>query len=235
MLYTEIEERVSEEDIVLDIGTKSGSKLKNVDANIIGIDIDLKPSLDIQYLFGDGCQLPFKNDCFDYILCYQVLEHVHDKSLMLDEIQRVIKPSGVAMFSFPNRLFPGRPHSPPRWYSYLPRKWGVLLADILLTRQVANYYKNNVYNLSPISARNMLESRFQSVDYNTLNDKLKYRTRYLDKSDDYPHSHSPTSGGIFFTKYLLPIIQLMADNLLFTWVFELIFPEVEYICSDVKK
>ena len=43
--------------------------------------------------FADVCELPFENDAFDYVSCYDVLEHLvpGDEQAALDELGRVCK------------------------------------------------------------------------------------------------------------------------------------------------
>lgn len=52
-------------------------------------------------IIGDTAQLPFANNCFDYIICTQVLEHVKEPQALLCEAFRVLKPEGVIYLSAP--------------------------------------------------------------------------------------------------------------------------------------
>ncbi len=45
--------------------------------------------------------MPFQNESFDAILCYHVLEHVHDDQKCMQEILRVLKPNGWAILQVP--------------------------------------------------------------------------------------------------------------------------------------
>jgi SAM-dependent methyltransferase len=51
--------------------------------------------------YYDGGRFPFDDSKFDSILCNQVLEHVFDPDLFLSEINRVLKPSGMAIITVP--------------------------------------------------------------------------------------------------------------------------------------
>jgi SAM-dependent methyltransferase len=51
----------------------------------------------------DGIALPFKNNVFDAVYSFHVLEHAVDASLLLGEISRVLKPGGIAWIGTPNR------------------------------------------------------------------------------------------------------------------------------------
>ncbi len=53
---------------------------------------------------GSIIDLPFESNRFDTVLCLDVLEHIlyPDQEKALLEIQRVLKPNGLAVFSIPN-------------------------------------------------------------------------------------------------------------------------------------
>jgi SAM-dependent methyltransferase len=49
--------------------------------------------------FAIGEMLPLKDECFDLVLCTQVLEHVTEPEKVLNEIRRVLKKHGVLILS----------------------------------------------------------------------------------------------------------------------------------------
>ena len=49
----------------------------------------------------DVTSLTFKDDSFDCIVCYHVLEHVPDDSKAMSELLRVLKPGGWAILQVP--------------------------------------------------------------------------------------------------------------------------------------
>jgi SAM-dependent methyltransferase len=57
------------------------------------------------YVAADGMQLPFKTGCFDHTICSEVLEHLADDRQALQELARVMKPSGQVIITFPHRKF----------------------------------------------------------------------------------------------------------------------------------
>lgn len=51
----------------------------------------------------DGAHLPFASASVDLALSFEVLEHVPDETVALNEIHRVLKPRGEIIFSVPNK------------------------------------------------------------------------------------------------------------------------------------
>jgi SAM-dependent methyltransferase len=45
----------------------------------------------------------FENNSFDTVISFQVIEHIRQDALFLQEIHRVLKPGGLALISTPNR------------------------------------------------------------------------------------------------------------------------------------
>jgi 2-polyprenyl-6-hydroxyphenyl methylase/3-demethylubiquinone-9 3-methyltransferase len=61
--------------------------------------------LQIDYLTGVGEHLPFPDGSFDHVICCDVLEHVDNLDLVIGEISRVLKPSGLFLYDTINRTF----------------------------------------------------------------------------------------------------------------------------------
>jgi SAM-dependent methyltransferase len=57
------------------------------------------------YVAADGMRLPFKTATFDQTICSEVLEHLADDRKALQELARVMKPSGQLIITFPHRKF----------------------------------------------------------------------------------------------------------------------------------
>ncbi len=52
-------------------------------------------------VWGDGNRLPFASSSIDSVLLSEVIEHVPEPALMLDEVQRVLRPGGRALLTVP--------------------------------------------------------------------------------------------------------------------------------------
>jgi SAM-dependent methyltransferase len=90
---------------VLDIGcgTKPYKDLFNT-VSYTGIDTDTSghnhefSSVDVFY---DGTFLPFPNNKFDSIVCFEVMEVVFNPDLLLSEANRILRNGGKALFTVP--------------------------------------------------------------------------------------------------------------------------------------
>lgn len=52
-------------------------------------------------LLGDGRRLPILTDSVDTVLCTEVLEHVPDPDVLMQEMSRVLKPGGTLLVTVP--------------------------------------------------------------------------------------------------------------------------------------
>lgn len=217
-------EHSSPSDVVLDVGSKSGEDMEKLSCETVAVDITFRRTdRDTDYIVADGTNLPFRSNSFDYVLCNQVLEHVADTEGMIEEISRVLDPDGEAIFNFPNRLAPTSPHSPPWWYSYLPRAVGNRLADSLLDEATAEYYRTSEYMLTPMTARWLLHKHFHSVRYCTFEYKNTYDDEIKNGLKSFRHR-------ILF--YVSPLFSHVESVPVVGWLIELVYSHVAYVCSN---
>ncbi|MBZ9728431.1 methyltransferase domain-containing protein [Salegentibacter sp. JZCK2] len=73
-------------------------KLKNLDYTTTDLN---SPLADVR---ADICDLPFKENEFDFILCNHVLEHIPDDTKAMQELYRILKPGGTAILQIPQDL-----------------------------------------------------------------------------------------------------------------------------------
>jgi len=77
---------------------KRFKKLEHIDYTTTDLN---SPLADIK---ADICNLPFKNDSYDMILCNHVLEHIPNDTKAMQEIYRVLKPGGLGILQIPQDL-----------------------------------------------------------------------------------------------------------------------------------
>lgn len=94
---------------ILDVGSASGWFLSNIKkkfpkSKCVGVDkykeaiiFGNKKYKNLNLVFGDAQNLPFKDNSFDLVICAEVLEHVNNPSKVLSEIYRVLTPGGLAV------------------------------------------------------------------------------------------------------------------------------------------
>jgi SAM-dependent methyltransferase len=94
------------------------------------------------FVVGDLEGLPFADDTFDAVVCFEAIEHVADPSCVLDEFRRVLRPEGVLLISSPNRgVYP--PGNRFHIHEYRPRELEEALArrfaNVRLYQQRSHY------------------------------------------------------------------------------------------------
>lgn len=144
--------------------------------NIISGDIDNKniengrkllPNLHFIYLDAQK-PLSFKDHTFDKVIMTEVLEHLEDEEIILQEIKRVLKKSGLLMLSVPRT----------RWYNlFSPITWVQHKREYTPAR-VKNVLENNNFRITKL----FLGGNFYSLLNLWLHLFFKYvfRKLYLD-------------------------------------------------------
>ena len=74
---------------------KKFKKMRDIDYDTIDLNSPLAS------IKADICNLPIKDNTYDYILCNHVLEHVLDDKKAIEELYRVLKIGGVGIFQVP--------------------------------------------------------------------------------------------------------------------------------------
>lgn len=100
----------------LDIGCRDGywsERLKEKGYQVKSLDIEPHYDNSISHDIETG--LPFADKSFDLIWCTEVIEHLHEPKFLLIEIERVLKPEGLAILTTPNSGW---------WFYAISKLWG---------------------------------------------------------------------------------------------------------------
>ena len=104
---------------VLDVGCGGGAACEfaaKLGAQVSGIDLSpnsikaaqdhaIKSNLKIDYQSGIAEKLPYDDNTFDMVLCFDVLEHVDDWNKVVSEVYRVLNKEGLFLFDTINKTF----------------------------------------------------------------------------------------------------------------------------------
>ena len=143
---------------VLEIGTGSGAIaqfLATREPRIAMVTaVDVRDQRVVREGYGfepyDGTRLPFGDGRFDLVISNHVIEHVGDRTQQLrhlQEVERMLKPSGVAYVACPSRWQLVEPHFRLIALSWIPRGWRD--AYVRLAR------KGRGYDCDPLSHREL--------------------------------------------------------------------------------
>jgi SAM-dependent methyltransferase len=77
----------------LDLGSRS-----RIRPDALTLDVEAAEGVDV---VGDGHDLPWPDDTFDYVWCNAVLEHVRNPFVVASEIMRTLRPGGIAIVQVP--------------------------------------------------------------------------------------------------------------------------------------
>jgi ubiquinone/menaquinone biosynthesis C-methylase UbiE len=111
------------------VGCGTGKEIYLPKGFSVGIDLSLSALLVAKkesrsskpLILADACNLPFKDDTFDCVICSEILEHIPKPERAVAELSRVLN-RGIAIITVPN------------WYS----SWGLIrkLAEIFTRKQI---------------------------------------------------------------------------------------------------
>lgn len=80
-------------------------------ARVVALDFTVPHQVEsFPFVIADALGVPFPDDCFDLVICTNLIEHVPDPAELLREIYRVLKPRGVVYLSYPPYYSPKGGH-----------------------------------------------------------------------------------------------------------------------------
>jgi SAM-dependent methyltransferase len=176
----------------LELGCGRGS-LAGVAPGYAGIDLAFTPlvSIDANCVQGDMEQLPFRDAVFGFAFTWAALEHVPHPERVLGELERVLKPGGVALLA-------------PAWHC---RPWAAEglefrpYDDLTLTQRIRKRlipFRNNVlwravFELPHRISRELRRTR--NFEYGKLKPNLE---EFVGTDCDAFSSMDPQSAALYF-------------------------------------
>ena len=103
----------SKKDIILEVGCNFGELVKQLRPlchKVIGIDINkeaIESSNCAGLYFMNATELKFKDEYFSKIISLHTIEHIPNLKKAFTEMERVLKPRGIAVLVYPFELFRG--------------------------------------------------------------------------------------------------------------------------------
>lgn len=104
--------------VLIEIGCGACHVLERLDAPVrVGLDLSetmlhvaarRTRGTNIRLLRADAEQLPLDDAVADVVVCTEVLEHVPDPEAVVIEVKRILKPTGLALFTVPHEQAIGR-------------------------------------------------------------------------------------------------------------------------------
>lgn len=179
-------------------------QIVNPECFVIGIDIDFQSLIKNQcrenLLQMNGYQLGFKDNSFDCIFSYHVLEHIQDYCGALSEVKRVLKPNGFFILGVPNKI----------------RLFGYIGSNVTLPTKI-------IWNLNDLlmRIRGKFENQYGAHAGFTKSELLNHVDKYFFRTMDV------TSEYFYFCyeakKKLLKIINKFKLN-------AILFPSIYFLC-----
>ena len=132
---------------VLDIGCGGGLNSRSISSLghlVVGIDISNEALKKYRECGFECCRmdvergLGFDDKYFDLVFCSEVIEHLVNFEVLLEEIHRVLKPGGRLILSTPNSAF---------WLYRLAALFGITLSEIQHPKHLVFFSKRSLRKL----------------------------------------------------------------------------------------
>jgi len=134
---------MAKNSLVLEVGCGEGygsHLLSRHVKKVVGLDINAKTinhasnkycSQNCIFKTYDGVNIPYKNNIFDAVISFQVIEHIQDDTNYVSEIHRVLKQKSIFILTTPNRTYRLNPGQRP-WNRFHVREYSAnSLKDLL--------------------------------------------------------------------------------------------------------
>ena len=175
---------------------------------------ELKKDNDITFIKAEVPPLhKIENEMFDFVVTFQVIEHIKNDKLFLNEIKRVLKPGGKLIMTTPNILM-SLTRSPWHIREYTPAQMrdvvksvftNIELKGVFGNKKIMQYYQKNKESVAKVTKWDILNMQYWlprwilKIPYDILNrfnrhklqdenrglvDAVAYTDYSVDKSTD---------------------------------------------------
>lgn len=170
---------VLEGRIILDLGcgpNPLSNSFQQMSSRLVGLDKErhyieqAKRNTSLQLILADATCLPFRDESFTFVLCNDVLEHVHYHVKLMKELLRVLARGGAAYVQCANKYQIIEPHFLLPFLSWIPRPFADAYARIARKgRSYEGYYPSTRKELLSLT------SMYRMVDLTYRRTLLKIR------------------------------------------------------------
>lgn len=157
---------------LLDVGCGNGNMLrlaKELGWDVTGLEIDsnavrVASEDGLNVIQGDYRKLDQFVESFDCIICSHVLEHVHHPLMLLELVEKSLKPNGILLLSLPNAKSHVREIFGKNWLGADPPRHLVIptlrkLIDYLSYLKFTEITQSNVYDVCTVESVRIKEGK----------------------------------------------------------------------------
>jgi 2-polyprenyl-3-methyl-5-hydroxy-6-metoxy-1,4-benzoquinol methylase len=168
----------------------------------------LASKLKVDFVALEGADLPFADNSFDRVVCFDALHHVPRQEHAISEFARVLRPGGIAALHEP-----GPSHSRSSQSQYEMRMYDVIEADVHVENLIAagkaagftyaemaiyssRAVKSDVEGFNKFLARPYLSKIGMTLARHIASEQINRRTFFLGKGDPIAHLDSRSTHGL---------------------------------------